>query len=640
MWLLDTETQQLRQVVDSTGQEYAILSHTWVEDEEVTFQDMQDLKEGSTISKAGFAKIQWTCRLARARKLQYAWIDTCCIDKTSSAELSEAINSMFRWYKESTVCFVHLNDMDSLLGTASWTASPRPMELLKSRLEQCRWFTRGWTLQELVAPKIMMFYDRNWSFVASKSNTVDILSDITKVDSHVLRDIAALSSVPVGRKMSWAAGRKTTRIEDQAYSLLGLFDINMPLLYGEGPRAFIRLQQQIASETNDLSLFAWQYSREVKDQHESNASYESIAKVSGILARSPDDFADCSGLRNLSHQRDIAQEFSITNCGLRMRDKLYRFKDIRNQEDTAKQAVLDVLLSLDCVKEIDPRRDPYAKRWEPHEGFRWVAVQLIRVGDTYFRRNPSSLILATNRSQFVPATRTVYDRPGNLSGTDLEWGNSHIYIQTILRDEEAKRMSSLLDVGVAITYSKSMVSSDICIGDEYGLPISACETGGSVRDGDSAVYLHANGQDGFVGVHVAVVGRPVAKGRLVTQELGRIAIVCHLSCHKGDIPLLSYGIVDVSSDAKLDISRAIITERGEAEVLKMVREWLLVSHSDIYGQPVLRSMPTTIWPSWVPGALRAKVIDLRHAEWVQPRAHSKRGYEQILVEFHKIDLME
>ncbi|KAI6002305.1 hypothetical protein F5J12DRAFT_906395 [Pisolithus orientalis] len=139
----------------------------------------------------------------------WLWIDTCCIDKRSSAELSEAINSMYRWYRNSQMCYVYLND----------------------------WFSRGWTLQELVAPKEAEFFNKSWVSIGIKQDLTSLLEDITRIPEKSVRAVAHI--------MSWAADRKTTRVEDRAYSLLGLFGVNMPMLYGEGSKAFQRLQLEI-----------------------------------------------------------------------------------------------------------------------------------------------------------------------------------------------------------------------------------------------------------------------------------------------------------------------------------------------------------------------------------------------------------
>lgn len=169
-------------------------------------------------------------------------MDTCCIDKSSSAELSEAINSMYTLYKKSYLCIVYLDDVDG----AWWDFE----------LKYSRWFTRGWTLQELIAPRVLLFFDKHWKFIKTKDSIATLLAEITGIDTKVLRT-GDTKGISVAAKMSWAAKRTTTRPEDLAYSLMGIFDVNMPTIYGEGDKAFIRLQEEIMKKSNDQSLFAW-----------------------------------------------------------------------------------------------------------------------------------------------------------------------------------------------------------------------------------------------------------------------------------------------------------------------------------------------------------------------------------------------
>ena len=217
---------------------YAILSHTW-EEEEVTFQEMQNLDD-RVRKKAGYRKIIGCCKLALSQSHKYIWIDTCCIDKSSSAELSEAINSMFRWYRDAEVCYVFLVDV----------ASP------VTDIKQSRWFTRGWTLQELLAPGHMEFFTAEWEYLGTKLSLREELSEATGIECRALEG-ANLSNFCVARKMFWASKRNTTRVEDMAYCLLGIFDINMTLLYGEGQKAFVRLQSEIMKTVRDHTLFVW-----------------------------------------------------------------------------------------------------------------------------------------------------------------------------------------------------------------------------------------------------------------------------------------------------------------------------------------------------------------------------------------------
>ncbi|KAK3370499.1 heterokaryon incompatibility protein-domain-containing protein [Podospora didyma] len=241
---------------------YAILSHTWGENE-VLFADIHDPLTPHPAHMAGFQKVAGSCMQELHDGFDYIWIDTCCIDKSSSAELSESINSMFQWYQHSAVCYAYLADV------ADDGSPTNPF----SDFEMSRWFTRGWTLQELLAPYDVHFYNRDWQFIRSREGVLRVdssgRSDLaerinrrTNIPTQTLRRFAVLTQsylaqYSVAQRFSWAASRSTTPIEDQAYSLLGIFGVHMPLLYGEGTQSFIRLQQEIMKAYNDQSLLAW-----------------------------------------------------------------------------------------------------------------------------------------------------------------------------------------------------------------------------------------------------------------------------------------------------------------------------------------------------------------------------------------------
>ena len=208
---------------------YAILSHTWGK-EEVSFQDFQSPTAKCMV---GHSKIIGCCDEARAAGLTYVWIDTCCIDKTSSSKLSEAINSMYVWYEIAEVCYAHLADLP---GSIDGKASP----LASAAFTRSRWFTRGWTLQELLAPSNVVFYSQDWAMIGTKSSLRNEISKITSIPVEVLSKDSRFEA-SIAMRMSWASKRYTTRIEDMAYSLMGIFGVNMPLLYGEGHNAFARL---------------------------------------------------------------------------------------------------------------------------------------------------------------------------------------------------------------------------------------------------------------------------------------------------------------------------------------------------------------------------------------------------------------
>jgi heterokaryon incompatibility protein (HET) len=233
---------------------YAILSHTWGADaEEVSFKDMMD---GTGTSKPGYHKIWFCGEQARRDGLQYFWIDTCCIDKSSSTELQEAINSMFRWYNNAAKCYVYLADVSRPAFDTDGKSSQLPWE---TSFRKCRWFGRGWTLQELVAPALVEFFSKEGEHLGNKRSLERHIHEVTGIPVEALRG-SLLSDFSVPERMSWAEKRETTREEDKAYSLLGIFDIHMPLIYGEGrEKAFKRLREEIdkASKGKSLAPITW-----------------------------------------------------------------------------------------------------------------------------------------------------------------------------------------------------------------------------------------------------------------------------------------------------------------------------------------------------------------------------------------------
>ena len=182
-------------------------------------------------------KIRDCCSPAERRGFDWVWVDTCCIDKKSSAELSEAINSMFRWYAEAGECYAYLSDVHLNKGLDLATRSVHTSWFVHSL-----WFTRGWTLQELLAPSNAIFFDCDWNCIGNKKELSNEISTATGIGIQYLDNTHGAS---VATKMSWISGRRASRMQDIAYCLLGLFDVNMPLLYGEGRKAFLRLELEI-----------------------------------------------------------------------------------------------------------------------------------------------------------------------------------------------------------------------------------------------------------------------------------------------------------------------------------------------------------------------------------------------------------
>ena len=221
---------------------YAILSHTWgATADEVT---LKDLIKGTAKHKTGYAKLLFCAERAAIDHLDWFWVDTCSIDKTSSAELSEAINSMYRWYHASKKCYVYLSDIEFYTTEQTETAGADEKGW-KSSFRKSRWFTRGWTLQELLAPNCVEFFSKDGVWLGDKESLGPQIREITGIPERALHT-NLFYEFPIEERFSWAKDRNTTREEDMAYALLGLFDVNMPLLYGEGRRkALARLHREI-----------------------------------------------------------------------------------------------------------------------------------------------------------------------------------------------------------------------------------------------------------------------------------------------------------------------------------------------------------------------------------------------------------
>lgn len=287
MHLLETQTLQLHSFFGHVPP-YAILSHTWGP-EEVTYMDMVEGREFHKQMR-GYDKIMHACRLAQGAGYEYLWVDTCCIDKRSSAELSEAINSMYAYYQDASICFAYLDDVDPVGASIGNITLSGDTPMLRNSefgalFKRARWFTRGWTLQELIAPQHVEFYSGSWQLLGSKSSLRDIISDVTFIDPTVLAS-GLIQSCSIAERFSWASYRQTTREEDIAYCLLGIFGVNMPLLYGEGQAAFGRLQQAIIGQQEDPSILLWE-----RPSRPGPINVSTVADTGSALAQGPSSFA-------------------------------------------------------------------------------------------------------------------------------------------------------------------------------------------------------------------------------------------------------------------------------------------------------------------------------------------------------------
>jgi Heterokaryon incompatibility protein (HET) len=317
MRLLNVRTLELGEFSGLRIPNYAILSHRW-EDEEVLFGHIGD---PASFHRKGWVKIKYACKEAHENDgLDWLWVDTCCIDKSSSSELSEAINSMFEWYAKAHVCYAYLSDVREdvpgpLLDIPGFSPDLvfQEAEFLESAFGRSQWFTRGWTLQELIAPSELRFYGQSWNYLGSNRTLTRSINVVTGIDPDIISsgfqfNRYRLQEICVAKKMSWAAKRITTRVEDQAYCLLGIFDVNMAMIYGEGEKAFTRLQEEIIKTVDDQTILCWD------DSNEMNGA---------LLATSPGQFRNGNRIRRWK-QDDHTRPFSMTNKGLDIEVRILR----------------------------------------------------------------------------------------------------------------------------------------------------------------------------------------------------------------------------------------------------------------------------------------------------------------------------
>lgn len=325
MHLLKARTQELEEIPNKPPA-YAILTHRW-RDREVQFNDIKNLDDAGTMP--GYYKIKHCCDQALQDGLEYVWIDTCCIDKQSSAVLSESLNSMFTWYKAAHVCYAYLDDV---------CGDEDPNED-GSSFEDSEWWGRGWTLQELLAPETVYFFAKDWTMIGSKISLAPTIAKITGIHTDTLLYPERLPLFSVATRMSWAARRRTTKEEDMAYALMGIFDVHMPIIYGEGgKRAFSRLQHEIIRTSNDQSIFAWRThtparrpSTPLTPLAESPAFFSRCGDIQRI---SPGDWAHYCAETNQAHLQATAPrllEFAMTNNGLNI---TLPIRELKVPEDT------------------------------------------------------------------------------------------------------------------------------------------------------------------------------------------------------------------------------------------------------------------------------------------------------------------
>lgn len=337
MRLINIETLKIESFGDDPPP-FAILSHTWGPDE-VTLQDVLNPRSHEPDIQEGWRKIVGFCRTVRNHfhstlegPARYAWVDTCCIDKTSSAELSEAINSMFRWYRHASACYVLLSDVSAEGAPSVDLASAAAR--VGDDFEASRWFTRGWTLQELLAPRQIYFFDQKWKFIGDKMSLSKRIVERTKIDQDAIL-VGSWEHTSIAQRMSWAADRQTTRREDMAYCLMGIFDVNMPLLYGEGDKAFIRLQEEIMKESGDQSILAW----------DASGKHGGLPII-GALATHPSQFLGGAAVEALPSETSL----SITHKGIQCQLEIIVQQTVSDGDITV--ALLDCRYAKDLSSRV------------------------------------------------------------------------------------------------------------------------------------------------------------------------------------------------------------------------------------------------------------------------------------------------
>lgn len=285
MWLIHTSSYKRQEFSDPPA--YAIFSHRWLPShlgEELSFQEFS-LEAIQTAASLAATKIRDACQIANGKGILWMWFDTCCIDKTNGQAYATAINSMYVWYARARTCIAYLEDVED---------HPKPTTrharggLRTNEITKSNWFTRGWTLQELLAPLTLEFYDYSWKPIGTKQRLAAELQRPTRIDIRYLQDPRQLETASIAEKFSWMAGRTTSRVEDIAYSMVGLLGVTLTVELGEGVEAFFRLQQTLVSTSQDESIFAWKTPKGGR-----LACFNTVFNDStwGLLAPSPDCFS-------------------------------------------------------------------------------------------------------------------------------------------------------------------------------------------------------------------------------------------------------------------------------------------------------------------------------------------------------------
>ncbi|KAK7905358.1 hypothetical protein LTR67_000079 [Exophiala xenobiotica] len=350
--LLHTKTYRLHfddEVEYKKDPKYAILSHRWL-DKEITFGKIeQACLDANGIESPVSLKVKGACAKAQQDNIRWLWIDSICINKDNSAEDQKAIASMFRWYRQASVCYTYLSDVLVPATKASYDDGPGPFWRTEEPEKDSEWFERGWCLQELLAPNHMEFYDRNWTYMGTRAELAEAIAAITRIKPEYLTGEEDFRKASIAAKMSWMAGRKTSVPEDIAYSMLGIFGItSMATGFMDGMKAFFRLQKEIinTSVIADETIFAWKTPASGLPPT-SDPRGDWAADEWGMLAPSPDCFRDCGDIiRDGEARPRLLGGYTVEREGLRFP---FPYTDFVSRREQAMQLSLMVLPWLNII---------------------------------------------------------------------------------------------------------------------------------------------------------------------------------------------------------------------------------------------------------------------------------------------------
>ncbi|KAI1754868.1 heterokaryon incompatibility protein-domain-containing protein [Xylaria castorea] len=501
MRLLETKQYKLTEMNDIPRPfpQYAILSHTWISPkDEITYQDFKHRKgdiENDIFKQKGWAKLKSYCNRAAKDGWEWAWMDTCCIDKTNPADTQEAITAMFRWYQNAGICYAYLEDVDTskvldcpdlvngtfpmnsdLDDVASEDNVADPTSLshmaLKAFLRKAKWFTRGWTLQELLAPPYLIFVDRAWRRIGTRENWADEIKAASRIEARYLTSFnpTDFTSCSIAIRLSWASYRETTVEEDETYSLLGLFGISLPLIYGEGRlRAFNRLQRELITVYNDDPIFAWkalplrsgQFPGTLQNGHNPGR---------GFLAPSIREFWDAFSIRSFGFYRN---SFSMTNRGLRINTKRWRRKDdpskclIRLNCGVESSGHIGIPLShVDDSYERSQVEELYDMRtidydyWEEERGSQST---VIRASSNLKLLIPSSIFALQYPAQISIGGKYLVDYTSDMVGTSMQRLDENFSGYDLKKDELVILPNQLVFINIIMHDAGSNSELDIII---------------------------------------------------------------------------------------------------------------------------------------------------------------------------------